>query len=193
MTIFIKLSFNHFKGATIERFKSNSMIKMGMDVKVAERFLNYVGNNLGLKTYVFDVVEHKRRALNILDNFSKYFERVGEFGVAFLYEYSEDNGISYVGADVSIFRGTLEDLDKDNNPMIHSWTIENIEELHRNKDGTMCAIEAIILGKECELIRKRHGEDVPTFRKRILHTWPDIDDLLSENYKQPSIPKGVPS
>ena len=165
---------------------------MGMDVKVAERFLNYVGNNLVLKTYVFDVVEHKRRALSILDNFSKYFERVGEFGVAFLYEYPEDKGIDYVvGADVSIFRGTLEDLDKDNNPMIHTWTIENMEELHRNENGTMCATEAIILGKECELMRKRPSEDVPTFRKRILYTWPNIDDLLNENYKQPAISKKI--
>ena len=171
-----------------------------MDVKVAERFLNRISSDLTLKTYIFDAVKHRKHALNMLENYErrglfdhkvgKEYKKVGEFGVAFLYEYPTKE--SYiVGADVSIFRGTLEDLDKDNNPMVHTWTIENGEELHRNKDGTMCTVEAIILGEECTLMRKNPGEDIPTFRNRIFNTWPNIDDFLGKEYNQPAIPDKI--
>ena len=113
---------------------------------------------------------------------SDEFGRVGELGIAFLYEYAPPQRTDYViGADVFVYRGTLEELDENPNPMIHSWTIEDDRESHRNKDGTMCTVEAIILGKEAELLRKEYQTNDPNKFKKKFFVWPDIDDLLDKS------------
>ena len=173
---FIKLSINHLEGTTNERFKLPKYVKQNMDVKVEERVIITPPGieHLFLKTYIFNVVKHKEDAAFMLLNNAYKFDEVGQLGIAFLYEYPQKNG--YInGADVFVYRGTLEELERNSNPMIHSWTIENGKELHRSKDGTLCTVEAIILGKEAELIRNVVKSDNPKYTK--FFEWPEIDIL----------------
>lgn len=158
-----------------------------MNVKVVDKEIFPFGRTM-LKLYTFDVVEHKEEAVNLLYDNRKNFGKVGEFGVGFLYEYplNQPEDIDgklrdyVVGADIFIYRGALDELNENPNPMIHSWTIENGKKLHRNKDGTMCTIEAIILGKEAELIRKVSKPMEILARQKILYSWPDIGDLVED-------------
>ncbi|MCD6547535.1 MAG: hypothetical protein J7K22_03215 [Nanoarchaeota archaeon] len=72
-------------------------------------------------------------------------------------------------------------MDENPNPMIHSWTIEDDKELHRNKDETMRTVEEIILSREAELLRKEYQTKDPNKFKKNFFVWPDIDDLLDKS------------
>lgn len=95
----------------------------------------------------------------------------GKVGVAFLYGYygkKEEETQAFDGMDIAIFRiDPLKDVKLVPNPMIHFFTIERESpsgkwaKLHPGRDGALCSLESVILGRESELLLRILSESNP--------------------------------
>ena len=160
-------------------------------------------HDLALKVYRFasftdDMDPHGFLTTAIGMNYGQMLMR-GRIGTAFLYSYQKD-GPKVRGLDMTLYEheGITVDnpghLDMPPNPMLATWTIEDMkgshyQKLDRSDDGTRCSVEDIISGRETEalfrMVLENEGEvDI----RRFLNEWPDLgyaNQMLLDREKGP--------
>ncbi|MDP3882242.1 MAG: hypothetical protein Q8Q31_05185 [Nanoarchaeota archaeon] len=126
----------------------------------------------------------------------KELSKVGLIGVAFLYGFvpKEGSGVTE-GIDLAVYRSkpVTENpltIEIDESLMVHTWTLERphgkeeFQERDRSRDGTFCAIESVILGRESERLlqainkAKREGKNLsPARYMGNMNNCPSIDEF----------------
>ena len=156
--------------------------------------------DLHLREYVFSGFPGSLDPRNFLSSAIggapyKDVARIGLIGVAFIYGYPSGDKTT-TGLDLAIYRSAVLTknpltLEFEHNPMIHTWTLElfggerDFKVLDRSRDGTFCAVESIIIGRESEKLLSalnRLRERSRHFSPRTYHgnksNRPDIREFI---------------
>lgn len=136
--------------------------------KITDRFTDQIGD-IHLRAYVssgFPDPQAAQDFLSLAIRGDRYKEitQAGLLGVAFLYGFVPERGEGTTkGLDLAIYRSkkaTAKPLTLEINDslMIHTWTLElpegkkEFQSLDRSREGTLCIVESVILGRESEKI-----------------------------------------
>jgi hypothetical protein len=149
----------------------------GLPIIVAAECISYSG--LMIKKYVLDSFLNSENSTQVLqaaiDERINEFSQHGSLGIAFMYGY-EDKKVSVQGIDLALYRETEGAYAI--NPMLHTWTLERnnnrpFQALDRSQDGTLCALEAVILGREAGFFMYIDKKK-PGWRKTYTDTFPAL-------------------
>ena len=137
----------------------------GIPSIVDARLVGY--EDIGIKMYVLsgfptDELDPSEVMKEGISQVYGILRNVGNLGIAFMYSYVNSEGRRIIGIDLTVYRLFSSDApDLPLNPMEHTWTLEldmdniyreRFRELDRSRDGTFCALEATLLGRDAALI-----------------------------------------